>query len=71
MRICISGVTLPHYYNLGNDLALKKVVGVAKMTKRNGVSSLDFFSFLQEKFECGAFNERLDSKKKQYSRNDS
>ncbi len=50
MRICISGVTLPHYYNSGNDLALKKVVGVAKMTKRNGVSSLDFFSFLQEKF---------------------
>jgi hypothetical protein len=64
MRICISGVTLPHYYNFGNDLLLKKGVEVAKMTKRNGLSSLDFLSFLQEKFGMWAFNERLDSKKK-------
>lgn len=50
MRICISRVTLPHHYNLGNDLGLKKV---AKITKRNRVSSLDFFSFLQEEFGMG------------------
>ncbi len=53
MRICTSGVTLLNYYNLGNYLVLKKVGGVTKMIKRNSISFLDFFSFLQEKFGMG------------------